>query len=92
MDGIIMANALHYAQRPPEVLKNVLEHLKPGGAFLLIEYETRDPRPPWVPYPLPFATFQQMAPEAGLTEPELLAKVPSQYGHEHIYSAFCRKA
>lgn len=89
LDGVVMANALHYTQEPAEAVKHVTANLKPGGAFILIEYETRKPRPPWVPYPLPFSMFREIALECWLTEPRKLAEQPSRYGHDHIYAALC---
>jgi ubiquinone/menaquinone biosynthesis C-methylase UbiE len=89
LDGMIMANALHYAPRPEEVLENILRHLRPGGIFILVEYETPKALPPWVPYPLPFRQFQQIAQAVGLSEPQLLHSVASNYGHDHIYAAGC---
>ena len=61
LDGIIMANTLHYTPNPEEVLTNILHHLRPGGLFILAEYETPKALPPWVPFPLPFQQFQQLA-------------------------------
>lgn len=92
LDGMIMANALHYSDQPEKVLKNLVQYLKPGGVFVLIEYETTTPHPPWVPYPIPFERFRELAPVSGLTEPEKLAEVPSRYGHRGIYAAQCLKA
>ena len=65
-DGILMANALHYAVDPVVVLKNVLQHLKPGGRFILVEYDIETARGPWVPHPVSFARFIEMAAEVGL--------------------------
>lgn len=87
VDNILMANTLHYAENPSEVLTNILKHLKPGGQFILIEYETEKANPPWVPYPIPFSQFKNLAIKCGLSEPLEIGKVPSMYGHEYIYSA-----
>lgn len=86
-DGIVMAMALHYALEPIPVLNNVLQHLKPGGTFILIEYDTAQPNPPWVPYPISWGEYQALAAEVGLTPPQLIRRVSSQYGHQYIYSA-----
>jgi len=59
--------------------------LKPGGALLLVEYNV-DSGNLWVPHPLSFETFRTLAPRAGLSEPRLLAKVPSRFLKE-FYSA-----
>ncbi len=90
LDGIVMANALHYVAEPADTLGRITSLLKPGGVFLLVEYETEQPRPPWIPYPLPFQRFVEAAAAAGLPEPEELERVPSAYGHRYIYSARIR--
>ncbi len=92
VEGMVMANALHYAQDPVAVLKNVLTHLKPGGTFILLEYDTDRPNPPWVPFPISWKRFQQLALDTGLSQPEILSKKNSIYGPEVIYAAVCYKA
>lgn len=91
LDGIVMANALHYAADPVAALQNILACLRPGAPFLLVEYETEQARPPWIPYPLPFRRFVDIALAAGQNEPEELERVPSDYGHRYIYSAVIQK-
>ena len=38
LDGILMANALHYVADPAQVLPPLLQLLKPSGTFILVEY------------------------------------------------------
>ena len=92
LDGIVMANALHYTPRPSAVLQQMMQYLRPGGHFILVEYETEQARPPWIPYPLPFRKFTRICEEAGLTKPVELHQVPAAYGHQHIYSALLQKS
>jgi SAM-dependent methyltransferase len=87
-DGMVMANALHYAKDPLQVLRNVLEHLKPGGHFILIEYDLDSPRPPWIPYPVSFPFWKKLAKEAGLSEPVRVGEKVSRFGHSSIYGAY----
>jgi SAM-dependent methyltransferase len=87
LDGIIMANALHYAKDHLVVLKNVLSSLKPGGTLLLIEYETDKPNPPWVPNPVPLKRFQELCKSVGLNEPEIIGKKKSIYSDGEMYVA-----
>jgi hypothetical protein len=47
MDGIVMANSLHFHPGKDEVLKLVSGHLRPGGQLILVEYNT-DPGNRWV--------------------------------------------
>jgi ubiquinone/menaquinone biosynthesis C-methylase UbiE len=87
LDGIVMANALHFFKDKVKVLSHVRSYLKTNGAFLLVEYNV-DSGNPWVPYPLTFETFRTLAPRANFTEPRLLAKTPSRFLRE-FYSAIC---
>jgi ubiquinone/menaquinone biosynthesis C-methylase UbiE len=85
LDGIVMANSLHFFRNKEKVLRHVRGFLKPNGALLLVEYNV-DSGNLWVPYPLSFETFRALAPRAGFTDPRLLAKVPSRFLRE-FYSA-----
>ncbi len=86
-DGILMANTLHYASDPIKALKNILQHLRKGGTFLLIEYDMSEALKPWVPYPVPFELYRKIAREVGLSAPKKLKEMPSRYGPQNIYSA-----
>ncbi len=85
LDGAVMANCLHFFRDRESVLRLVRASLKPGGTFLLVEYNV-DAGNPWVPHPLSFETFRRLAPRAGFNEPRLLARRPSHFLRE-IYSA-----
>ena len=86
LDGIVMANSLHFVRDKLPVLRRIVDLLRPGGRFVLVEYGS-DSGNPWVPYPFSFETWRRMAAEAGLREPALLATVPSRFLGS-IYSAF----
>jgi len=90
LDGIVMANSLHYFKDQEKVLRQVQTHLKPNGILLLVEYNV-DSGNPWVPYPLLFESFRALAPRSGFSEPRLLAKRPSSFLRE-FYSALCQQA
>lgn len=85
LDGIVMANSLHYFRDKEMILRHVHGFLKPGGVLLLVEYNV-DEGNLWVPYPLSFETFRTLAPLAGFGEPCLLGKAPSSFLNE-FYSA-----
>ena len=78
LDGIVMANALHFFRDKEKVLRHVRTFLKLNGALLLVEYNV-DLGNPWVPHPLSFETYRSLAPKAGFTEPELLATASSRF-------------
>lgn len=79
LDGVLMANALHFVADADAVLRRVVARLRPGGRFVLVEYEGRRPSP-WVPHPVSIARFQTLAAAAGLTPPIVVGTRPSAYG------------
>ncbi len=85
LDGIVMANSLHFVRQKDPVLQLIRSYLRPGGRFILVEYNT-DRGNMWVPYPLSYGTWEALARQNGFTQTQLLAKVPSRFFGE-IYSA-----
>jgi SAM-dependent methyltransferase len=85
LDGVVMANVLHFVADAAGVLARVAGLLRPGGRLVLIEYEGRRPGP-WSPYPVDFDRFVELARSSGFTPPRAVARRPSRYGGE-IYVA-----
>lgn len=85
LDGIVMANSLHYIQKKDAVLQLVQSYLRPGGHFILVEYNA-DRGNPWVPYPLSYPAWETLARRNGFAATQLLERRPSRFLNE-IYSA-----
>ncbi len=91
LDGILMANALHYVKEKEGVMKHILSYLKEGGRFLLVEYNSDRPNPPWVPYPISYGKWEKLGAELGLEGVEKLGSLPSRYGYQGIYASIAHK-
>ena len=89
LDGLVMANSLHYFKDKEKILRIVRTYIKQNGKLLLVEYNV-DKGNPWVPYPLSFDSWRILAPRAGFDEPRLLGKHPSSFLKE-FYSAVVNK-
>jgi len=90
LDGIVMANSLHFFKNKEKILQHIQGFLKPDGALIIVEYNT-DTGNMWVPYPFTFETLRKFVVRAGFGEPRLLAKAPSRFLKE-FYSAVTYRA
>ena len=86
LDGILMANALHFVRDQVPVLRHLVRYLRPGGRFLVVEYVVHDSLR-WVPYPVPFEQFQVLAAGAELAPPILVGRRRSPSTGIEMYAA-----
>lgn len=78
LDGIVMANSLHFQRAPAPVVMQVKNYLRPGGRLLVVEYDV-DQGNPWVPYPLSYNSWEALAGRCGFHVTRKLASVPSRF-------------
>ncbi len=87
LDGAVMANALYFLRHAARdaAVQLMRGYLRPGGRFILVEYNV-DRGNPWVPYPLSYRMWKEVARRNGFANTQLLATRPSRFLGE-IYSA-----
>lgn len=92
LDGLVMANSLHFVTTTEQqgVVERVASYLKPGGAFVIVEYDQRRGSH-WVPYPVPPQRFSELASSTGLVTVREIGRLGSRFGPKDIYSSMATK-
>lgn len=86
VDGILIANALHYVKDKEILLKKLKASMKATGVFLIVEYD-RSAANQWVPYPLTIDAAKALFKSLGYLGFHVLNKRPSAYGGYYMYAA-----
>ncbi len=85
LNGVILANSLHYIHDKASVFTSLRGKLAIDGRVIVIDYDIAVGNQ-WVPYPITFNELEALARNVGFHDVVKLGEVPSQY-HRSMYSA-----
>lgn len=90
LNGILMANSLHYVREKVEFVRKIEKYVKPDFQFLIVEYDNDTPNN-WVPYPLSFQSLKTFFTQNGFSFVLKLNERKSVYNSGKMYSALISK-
>jgi ubiquinone/menaquinone biosynthesis C-methylase UbiE len=86
IDGILMANSMHYVNDKKTFLGKLISSMKTNGVFVIVEYD-RQAGNQWVPYPLTIDAAKGLFKGLGYSDFHLLNKRASVFGRHYMYAA-----
>lgn len=79
LDGIMMANALHYIASKETLILKLEKYFKHNPLYVMVEYEKSQPNT-WVPFPIPFVNMKALFQQLHYKVIEKLGEHKSVYG------------
>lgn len=85
LDGILMANSLHYIKDKSKLIQRLGSFLKVNRKFLIVEYDTNKANR-WVPFPLPFKELELLFKNPEFSHLNKIGERNSIFGPQKMYA------
>lgn len=85
IDGVLMANAIHYVENKSEFILKLKRDLRKGGTILIVDYDTTRSNQ-WVPYPLNYSEAIKLFSSLGFTSIRKIGERRSIYQSSGMYA------
>ena len=86
LDGILLANSLHYVKEKKALIHRLEKYLSPDRRFLIVEYDTLSANQ-WVPYPIDFIHLKKLFTALNYNTITKLSERKSVFGNGNMYAA-----
>ena len=86
LDGVLMANSLHYVDDQAAFIRECEARMKPRGRFLIVEYDTDEPNR-WMPHPVSRKKLASLFRDGGYSSIAVLGSRPSVFRRAALYAA-----
>jgi ubiquinone/menaquinone biosynthesis C-methylase UbiE len=90
LDGVLIANVLHFFEDPTAVLEHAIAMLRETGRIVVLEYDGVAANQ-WVPYPVSLKRLGEVARGVGMGNPTVTARRPSRF-RGTLYCAVLERA
>lgn len=91
LDGIMMANSLHYVRHKEKFIEKLLPLFEKNKNFIVVEYDTDKPIDPWVPFPVNFEQLTKLFHSFNYNSIDKIGTVNSLYGGKMYLARITQK-